>query len=122
MNERSLHGQFNSPDEFFVSVETVMAIRQAIQQAGRELFCHRSMSCGNVTGDCTMQQAIQKMPREKGRAWIQWLSRRGPYWSDQQEHDADEWLEIRDGVDVANTAIGEAAYCGCTGWIASLYR
>lgn len=111
MNELSLHGQFSSSADFVSAVDSVMEIRQAIRTAGRELFCHPSMAAAQVTADCSMQQAIQWMPREKRQAWIQWLTRLGPYWTDEREHGENEWLETRSNRLVADTGIGEAAFC-----------
>ena len=111
MNDFSIHGQFNSANEFSTSVETLMTIRRAIRQAGRELFCHRSLRNAQVTADLTMPQAIQAMPREKRQAWIHWLTRLGPYWMDDRQHGDDEWLETGDGTIVTDSAIGEAAFC-----------
>lgn len=51
MNELSVHGQFATTNDFFVSVETVMMIRAAIQQAGRELYCHRNLAHAQVTAE-----------------------------------------------------------------------
>ena len=111
LNELSVHGQFATAHEFASSVETVMEIRDAIRQSGRELLCSRDVAYRNVTPDSIMQQAVQAMPRERRLAWIQWLARLGPYWSDDQEHSPDEWLEADGGMDVAGTALGEASYC-----------
>ena len=111
MNELSIHGQFASAADFYDAVESVMEIRQAIRHAGRELFCHQNMTYAQVTADSSMQQVIQGMPREKRQAWIQWLTRLGPYWSDEREHGENEWLETGRDRWVANTGIGEAAFC-----------
>ncbi|QDT21417.1 hypothetical protein HG66A1_32180 [Gimesia chilikensis] len=110
MNDLSIHGQFNSKSEFFNSIETVMKIRNSIRKYGRELFCNKSMSFAQVTRDCVMQQSIQSMHIDKRRALMQWLTHIGPFWIDERLHKEDEWLEAREDRDVANSAVGEAAY------------
>jgi len=111
MNDLSIHGQFHTAGEFFGAVEKLMEIRREIKRVGSELFCHRGMATTQVTAHVTMPQAIQGMPLEKQRAWIQWLTRLGPYWMDVRQHGEDEWLETGEEQIVTDTAIGEAAFC-----------
>jgi len=111
VNDLSLHGQFRAPVEFFESVDVLMSIRQRIRRAGWELFCHREMVHAQVTPELTMPQVIQYMRHEKRIAWMQWLTRLGPYWSDERKHGDDDWLELEDGTIVTDGAIGEAAFC-----------
>ena len=111
LNDLSLHGQFNTTNEFHDAVDTVMKIRTAIRRAGRELFCHRNLANAQVTANQTMPQAIQSMEHSARQAWIQWLTKRGPFWVEQRQHAEDEWLEIEDGTIVTDSGVGEAAYC-----------
>ena len=111
MNDRSLHGQFYDHVGFLEAVERVMLIRTEVRTAGSELFCHRAMAGAQVTPDLMMQQAIQFMGESKRRAWIQWLTRQGPYWTDTRQHGEDDWLEVEDGEIVTESAIAEAAFC-----------
>ncbi len=111
MNDLSVHGQFHGADEFFGAVDKLMEIRREIKRLGSELFCHRGVAAAQVTADVTMPQVIQGMPFEKQRAWIQWLTKQGPYWMDARQHGEDEWLETGVEQVVTDTAIGEAAYC-----------
>jgi len=111
LNERSVHGQFTSAGEFFTSIENIMSMRAAIRDFGNELYCHRSLATAQVTNDALMQQVIQHMPLEKRLAWIQWLTRLGPYWTDDRSHDGEEWLECGADNLVTDSAIGEAAFC-----------
>jgi hypothetical protein len=111
MNDLSLHGQFGTSTEFYDAVDTVMKIRATIRKGGRELFCHRSLAAAQVTADQTMAQAIQGLNQNAQRAWIQWLTKGGPFWVEQRQHGEDEWLEIENGTIVTDTGVGEAAYC-----------
>lgn len=111
MNDLSIHGQFYSPGQFFGSVDTLMAIRQAIRRTGRELFCHRGLKDAQVTADLTMPQAVQGMPTEKKRAWLQWMTKAGPHWEDDRQHSSNDWLDENGDPIFTDRAIGEAAYC-----------
>lgn len=110
VNELSLAGQFQDLATFHRAVERLMAIRQEVLRLGSSLYCHRNFAHARVTDTAVMQQAIQSLPVAQRRAWMQWLTRQGPYWEDAQLHDANEWLETNDEI-VTNTAIGEAAIC-----------
>jgi hypothetical protein len=110
VNELSLDGQFQTVDEFFAAVKTVMTIRHEIQRAGRELYCHRDLAHARVTSELRMQLAIQAMVRDERRAWMQWLTRGGPFWADRRLHTAEEWLEVEDGTPITDSGLGEAAF------------
>jgi hypothetical protein len=111
VNDRSIHGQFHAISDFFAAVERLMRIRGEILRLGSELFCHRAIANAPVTPNFSMPQAIQSMDPNKQRAWIHWLTRFGPYWTDVRQHGTDDWLEIGNGTLVTDTAIGEAAFC-----------
>lgn len=89
MNDLSLHGQFRSTDEFIGSVDKLMEIRRFVRRAGREFYCHRGMHYAQVTGEQTMQQAIQDMPLAKQRAWMQWITNTSLHWQSDRLHSAD---------------------------------
>ncbi len=58
-----------------------------------------------------MPKAVQALSNDKRRAFMQWLTRRGPFWEDIRQHSGDEdLLEYNDEI-VTDTAVGEAAYC-----------
>ncbi|MFO1044154.1 MAG: hypothetical protein U0941_20410 [Planctomycetaceae bacterium] len=111
LNDLSIHGQFNSAADFIKSIDVLMSIRQVIRQTGRELYCHRDLGSVKVTAGMRMPQAIQEMPLEKRRPWMQWVTQFGPYWSEDREHSEDDYLELEDGEIVTNFACGEAAFC-----------
>jgi len=111
LNELSLHGQFQSTSDFCHAVDRIMAIRQQIVKYGSELLCNPASANSQVTSTAPMRQAVQSLPLEKKRAWMSWLTRQGPFWTEDRQHQPNEWLESDGGGDVADTAIGEAAYC-----------
>jgi hypothetical protein len=120
INDLSIHGQFNTPNEFFSSVEILMGIRQEIRRAGRELLCHRGLKDAQVTSAHTMPQAIQCMPAAKQRAWMQWLTKEGPYWQDSRQHTSDDWLELNEVPIYTDHAIGEVGFCKLHGMVREL--
>lgn len=111
MNDLSIHGQFGSTSDFYKAIDRLMEIRTTIKRAGSDLFCHRKLTNAQVTPDLVMPQAIQGMGLEKRQAWIQWLTRVGPYWIENRQHSDDEWLETTTGTMVTDSAVGEAAFC-----------
>ncbi len=110
LNELSLHGQFNSSLEFANAASSVMAIRQSIKEAGRELYCNRNLAVRSVCPSILMPEAMAGLSLNDRRAWMSWLTKGGPFWLDKREHADDEWLEVS-GEMVTDSAIGEAAFC-----------
>jgi hypothetical protein len=115
LNDLSLHGQFNSANDFVTSIDVLMSIRQTIRATGRELYCNRDLGSAQVTAELKMQQAIQGMPLEKRRPWMQWITQTGPYWADGREHGEGDWFECDNGEIVTDFSCGEAAFCRSCG-------
>ena len=109
LNDLSLQGQFVSICAFQTAIESVMRIRNRMQQFGRELYCHRNVAQAHVTHDLTMQQAVQQLNQNERRAVMSWLSQHGPFWEDVRSHNSDDYFECQDQV-VTDTALGESAY------------
>jgi hypothetical protein len=112
-NDCSIHGQFNACEEFVQAADSVLAIRMVIKREGHEVYCHRSLAGASVTSTLSMQEAVQKMPRDTRRIWMAWLTNGGPFWDEHRQHQDDEWLEVEQKQLVTDTAIGEAGYCCC---------
>ena len=87
-----------------------MTIRETARLFGRDLQCHRNVVNAQVTNDLTMPQAVQSLSSNRRQAFMQWLTRQGPFWEDVREHSDEELLEYNGDL-VTDTAIGEAAYC-----------
>ncbi|WP_438694919.1 hypothetical protein [Sphaerotilus sulfidivorans] len=107
-NDCSLHGQFNSLDEFHAAVGRLMAMRQLAKNFGLEIYCRKNISQIAVTGTMSLIQAIQTSERDQRQALIQWVSRNGPFWDADRLHTEDDYLEC-DGNVVTDSAVGEAA-------------
>lgn len=109
LNELSLHGQFSNVCDFHNAVKTVMSVRGRMKQFGRELYCHRNLTQAQVTHNFTFQQAIQQLALNERRVVMIWLTQYGPFWEDERQHGAGDYLEYQSQI-VTDTAIGEAAY------------
>ena len=111
VNDCSLHGQFANIDSFQQSVDLLMRMRGLCRQFGHELYCHRNLVDTNVTGNLKMRQAVNYFDRNTQRAFMQWLTRYGPFWDDERTHGPDDFLECN-GQIVTDTGVGEAAFRG----------
>ena len=110
-NDRSIHGQFRSLEEFREAIDRLMDIRSVAGRFGDKLYCHRSAAIARVTIDRVMSQAVQSLSYEKRSALMQWMTRLGPFWEEASEHNGDDDLLECDDEVVSDTGIGEAAYC-----------
>lgn len=109
VNDLSIDGQFSDILSFREAIERVMGMREIARKFGRELYCHRNMCQARVTNNLGMYQAIQHLSQVQKSALMQWLTRNGPYWEDDQVYGPDDYLECNDHI-VTETAIGEAAF------------
>lgn len=91
-----------------------MIIRKIAQQYGRELYCHKGISQAKVTSSMILPKAVNKLAVDERRAFLQWLTKQGPFWEDVRYHNPDEWLECNKHI-VTDTAMGEAAWCCLNG-------
>lgn len=111
LNELSFHGQFHAADEFARALDRLMAIRAMVKTAGLEMFASRALLAVPVFGPVLMPEAVQSLPFDKRRAWLQWLTRFGPHWQDVRRHSDDDYLEADGKHWLGGTALGEAAFC-----------
>jgi hypothetical protein len=114
LNEKSLHGQFASIEQFRQSLKVLMAIREEVRKGGRQIFCHRQILNVCVFGKVGMQEAVGGLLEAERRAWLQWITRQGPHWDDNRQHSGDDWWEVC-GEICTDTAVGESAFCTARG-------
>jgi len=110
VNDLSISGQFPDIATFHNAINRIMAIRAIAKQFGRELYCHRNTAHAQVTHNLSMHQAISSLEQNKRRAFMQWLTKHGPFWEDVRKHSPDDYMEHK-GEIVTDTAVGEAAHC-----------
>lgn len=109
-NELSLHGQFSDLSVLRESMGRVMRMRREARRYGVEVRCHRNTVNAEVAAGRTLVAAVHRMDREDRSALLQWMTRVGPFWTDERRHDSGEYLECRGEV-VTDHGVGEAAYC-----------
>ena len=115
LNDLSVHGQFSDVVAFRESLSTVMSMRNIARNSGRELYAHRNVVNCRINPDLSVFEALQALPgRDEKRAFLQWLTRQGPFWEDDIHHGPDDYLDCQ-GEIVTETALGEAAYCALFG-------
>ncbi len=119
VNELSIDGQYSDIESFEEAVDNVMTIRAMLRQSDVDLYCHRTMLNTQVTSKMVMQQAVNNFGTDKRRAFLQWITKHGPFWEDSRKHKAEEWFECEGDI-VTDTGIGEAAWCSLHGIESSL--
>ncbi len=108
-NELSIDGQFPDLSSFQRAIGRLMTMRNQARRHGRELYCHGNILQAKVTGDQVLPRAVQVMKPNERRAFMQWLTKTGPFWERERIHDSDDFLECQERI-VTDTAIGEAAF------------
>ena len=109
VNDLSVHGQFESIEEFRGAISRLIAMRKAAQSANREVLCHGEFLSAQPMRDMTMQQAVGRLERENKMAVMAWFNNAKYYWDEDRQHDSGDYLDSNDEV-VTDTAVGEAAY------------
>jgi len=122
LNELSLHNQFQSEADFLATLKMViLPSKQAIEQGGFHLYCHRTLANQPISLDFTFKQVIQQHrdPNLK-RVILSWLDKYGPFMEDVREHQPDDYLYLsyNDEI-VTDKSLGEAAYRLATDRLAS---
>jgi hypothetical protein len=110
LNDLSIDGQFSDIITFRHAIEKVMEMRRAARQYGSEILCHRNVLSAQVTYNLKMQQVIQSFSIAEKQAFLQWVTRSGPFWDEERLHSSDEYLN-HDGNIVTDSALAEAAIC-----------
>ncbi len=110
LNDLSLHDQLHDPITFKEAVSRIMSMRRIAIRSGFQLHSHRNILNRRVTPTTSLNQALQRLPRDQKRSILQWLTKRGPFWEDLARHNFDLYMDYR-GEIVTETAVGEAAYC-----------
>ncbi len=106
LNELSLEGQFACVADFKKAIHNVMTIKKLKS----ELHCHRNLREGKVlvTRDLSLQQAVKQLDINLQRAFMSWITTKGPFWEDKRQH-GNDLLKSQDEI-VTNTGLGEVAY------------
>lgn len=108
VNDLSIHGQFISIESFHKAINQLMILRLKIKQLGHELYCHKEFVNVLVTKNVYLIQAIQSFELNERRAFLQWITRFGPFWENDRVHSSEDYIECNGDI-VTDTAIGETA-------------
>lgn len=107
LNELSVEGQFFNPSELREAIRKVVAMRNAANGFGVEVYCHRNVSnIAVASGEALRVKLQQVLPRNEKRAVFNWLDKGGPFSS---QHDIGEWYEHDNNI-VTDTGLAEATH------------
>ena len=109
LNELSIHRQFHDVPSFRDAFVRLTELRKVARRFGHDMHSPRTILTAEPLRGVSMQHSLGKFRESERRAAQIWLTKGGPFWDEQREHGADDWLECRDEV-VTDHAIGEAAY------------
>lgn len=110
-NDLSLHGQFNTVDDFPRALACIMAMRHLAQRHKRDIHGHMGMwQMPAVQGMALRVVVSERWTIDQRRVVLGWIDK-GPYWDspERRQHSEDQRMEAK-GVAVTGHAIGEAAH------------
>ncbi len=108
-NELSFHNQLTH-DQFPTAIETLMKLRQKAKNHGVELMCNRLAKSVKIGASLPLEQAVNKwLSRDQRNAFLQWITKVGPYWDDYNAtHTSNDFLTFQGEV-VTETSLAESA-------------
>jgi len=110
LNELSLHGQFSSTHSFWESLERVMILRNIAGSYGHLIEINNSIFDAQVTSSSKMCEAVHtSVSKDKIRSVMNWLTKQGKLWINQQMHSDEDYLSFNEEV-ITGTSLGEAAF------------
>lgn len=110
LNELSLHGQFNSIQEFLLALSEIFRCRDEINKVGYQLYCTKSiLTRPTLNNDSFQQTVMNSRNMNLKRSVMIWLSKNGPFWDDSREHTSDDYFECDDEI-MTDSSLAEAAF------------
>ncbi|ALZ98505.1 hypothetical protein LO739_00285 [Leclercia adecarboxylata] len=113
-NERSLNNNLKSSEELFEQIKSIMKARQFLLKEDLHIYCNRNFINLRLSNNEPLQKYINKFDKTEKLDILNWLSKSGPFWDDEQLHTADE-VYLHGDEKVTGSALAEAAaqlYCG----------
>lgn len=110
INELSLAGQFDSPEEFRVALEALLKLRNKELLLKSRLYCcsNELQSC-KVTATHNFPQALKALNDRTFTSIVRrWIDKAGPFWTDDRALNDDDYFECEKN-DVTEQGLGEAA-------------
>jgi len=110
INELSLSGQFDSPEEFRVALEALLKLRNKEPLLQRRLYCCSSeLQACKVTATQNFPQAVRALNDKTLTSLVlRWVDKAGPFWTDDRALNDDDYFECEKN-DVTEQGLGEAA-------------
>lgn len=110
VNERSLHGQFRSSDQFVDALKEIIGCRGIAERYRSPFYCLRIIAQHEALPGVSFKDAVrQTSNRTLISIVMSWLDKHGPFWEDVRRHGSDEWFE-HEGEIVTDSSLGEAAF------------
>lgn len=112
-NEKSLRNEIRSSQELFEEIKSIMKARQFLLKGEMHIHCHRNFINYKFTNGETILSYIMRFDITERIDVINWLSKAGPFWDDDQLHLPMD-LYFHDDEKVGGTSLAEAAaqlYC-----------
>lgn len=109
INDLSLNGQFPSPQDFRVALETLLQLRQRDPLLRDNLYSSRRLSECPVTANMNLREAVTATQDKTFISLVlAWLGKSGPFWEEDRQPNGDDYFEFQ-GKDITNQGLGEAA-------------
>jgi hypothetical protein len=109
LNDLSLEKKYNTSTEFLDDIVDLLKLLLSNPALSRSFFCPRNI--GNIeviNGRKFSQVVLSDAPRDLKQQIMSWVSKNGPFWSDQRTNNEDDYFEYNQ-IDVTDLGLGECA-------------
>ncbi|HDJ1462160.1 TPA: hypothetical protein PPO42_002785, partial [Serratia rubidaea] len=83
-NEKSLKNEIRSSEELFEEIKSIMKARQFLLKREMHIYCHRNFINHKLTNGETILSYIMRFDKTERIDVMNWLSKAGPFWDDDQ--------------------------------------
>lgn len=115
INDLSLNGQFENPQEFKSVLEPLLILRNRLPLLRELLYCSRLFRERQVTAIHDLRNAVRATGDKNFiNVALAWADRQGPFWDDTRQFNYNDYFEYQ-GKDVTEQGLGEASRRKLTG-------
>ncbi len=107
VNELSLCGQYQIPDDFLNDLSELMRLRRQTPMLAENLYCLKALALQNVTYNQNFREVVQR-DKTLLQPVLAWLTKYGPFWDADRQQNQDDYFEYL-GQDVTNQSLAEIA-------------
>lgn len=109
LNEESLSGQFTDSNAFDLALKVVIEAKGSAFRFNLPFYCNPLIRSKLAVGGATFDDVIRQCGnKEKTRVILSWISKSGPFWTSEQNHDVSDIYELNN-EDVSGSSLAEAA-------------